>query len=284
MNGLATGPGALSAEARQARKRQLQDELSSIRLQKAEVLRRLEQVAKRLKTVEPAAPAGAGLPVATRRALLQQEHHKRGTGIMQQCGRLVADLLKNSNTRLYFGEPVKESYVPTYYQIIKHPMDLGTIKSEQTQNGRAAAEAAARSRKTPAASGSRRRACVRSPAASVATGSAPKLPGPRRRPQTSSTAASTATPTSSATTCAWCLRTAGRSTRPATLCAGTATRPATSLSASGCSWASRASGRRRCGASSSSSRWAGGRAGGSTGGSSSALGRPQAMPGGAAAS
>lgn len=130
MNGLPPAPAALGAEARQARKRQLQEELSSIRLQKAEVLRRLEQVAKRLRTVEPAVPAGAGLPVAARRALLQQEHHKRGTGIMQQCGRLVADLLKNSNTRLYFGEPVKESYVPTYYQIIKHPMDLGTIKNK----------------------------------------------------------------------------------------------------------------------------------------------------------
>jgi hypothetical protein len=39
-------------------------------------------------------------------------------------------MLKNQQTKIYFGEPVKESYVPNYYSVIKAPMDLGTIKGE----------------------------------------------------------------------------------------------------------------------------------------------------------
>lgn len=45
------------------------------------------------------------------------------------CGKIVQELLKNQQTKIYFGEPVKESYVPNYYGVIKNPMDLGTIKS-----------------------------------------------------------------------------------------------------------------------------------------------------------
>lgn len=48
--------------------------------------------------------------------------------IWVDCGKIVQDLLKNQQTKIYFGEPVKESYVPNYYSVIKNPMDLGTIK------------------------------------------------------------------------------------------------------------------------------------------------------------
>jgi hypothetical protein len=51
------------------------------------------------------------------------------------CGKIVADMLKNQQTKIYFGEPVKESYVPNYYSVIKAPMDLGTIKGERWQAG-----------------------------------------------------------------------------------------------------------------------------------------------------
>jgi hypothetical protein len=46
----------------------------------------------------------------------------------QNCTRIIADLLKNGNTKLYFGEPVSGDYYPEYYEIIKEPRDLGTIK------------------------------------------------------------------------------------------------------------------------------------------------------------
>jgi hypothetical protein len=49
--------------------------------------------------------------------------------IWVDCGKIVQELLKNQQTKIYFGEPVKESYVPNYYSVIKNPMDLGTIKS-----------------------------------------------------------------------------------------------------------------------------------------------------------
>ena len=50
--------------------------------------------------------------------------------IWSDCIRIVQDQLKNQTTKLYFGEPVKESYVPNYYTVIKNPMDFGTIKGE----------------------------------------------------------------------------------------------------------------------------------------------------------
>ncbi len=46
------------------------------------------------------------------------------------CGKILQDLLKNQQTKTYFGEPVKESYVQNYYAVIKNPMDLGTVKGE----------------------------------------------------------------------------------------------------------------------------------------------------------
>lgn len=49
MNGLAGAPPA-SAEERVARKRQLMDELIQLRTQKAEVLKQIQQIAKRQKT------------------------------------------------------------------------------------------------------------------------------------------------------------------------------------------------------------------------------------------
>ena len=51
--------------------------------------------------------------------------------IWVDCGKIVQDLLKNQQTKMYFGEPVKESYVPSYYSVIKNPMDLGSIKGER---------------------------------------------------------------------------------------------------------------------------------------------------------
>ena len=48
--------------------------------------------------------------------------------LWQNCTRIIADLLKNGNTKLYFGEPMRGDYYPQYYDIIKEPRDLGTIK------------------------------------------------------------------------------------------------------------------------------------------------------------
>jgi hypothetical protein len=39
-------------------------------------------------------------------------------------------LLKNRDTKTYFGEPVHRTMYPDYYNTIKEPRDLGTIKSD----------------------------------------------------------------------------------------------------------------------------------------------------------
>eukprot|EP00887_Chlorella_sp_A99_P005831 scaffold1.g5831.t1 len=116
----------LSAEERAARKRQLSDDLVLVRTQKAEVLRQIQQIAKKQRTSAVAGP----LSVEERRLLKREEQRRRMEAIWQTCLKIIQELLKNSNTKTYFGEPVKVEYVPNYYQIIKNPMDLGTIKSK----------------------------------------------------------------------------------------------------------------------------------------------------------
>lgn len=124
MNGVQ--PGA-SAEQRQARKRELLQELTLVRQQKADILRQLQVIAKKQRTVGPP-PKASGLPPETRRQAIEVDHHRRVEGIWQACMKIMQDLLKNATVKLYFGEPVRLDYAPTYYDVIKNPMDLGTIK------------------------------------------------------------------------------------------------------------------------------------------------------------
>ena len=97
-----------------------------MRSQKAQVLRSIEQIAKKQKY-----GAGAGLSgnsVEARMATERRHHDETKGKLWQNCTRIIADLLKNGNTKLYFGEPVRGDYYPGYYEIIKEPRDLGTIK------------------------------------------------------------------------------------------------------------------------------------------------------------
>lgn len=121
------GVGA-TLEQRAARKRQLMEELTVVRQQKADVLRQIQQIAKKQRTtgIPPPKP---GDPL-TRRQAIDVEHHRRQEALWQTCLRIIQELLKNTNIKLYFGEPVRRDYAPNYYDVIKNPMDLGTIKRE----------------------------------------------------------------------------------------------------------------------------------------------------------
>lgn len=110
---------------RQARKRNLEAELETVRNQKAQVLRSIELIAQKQKYV------GSGMignSVEARIDAERRHHEDTKRKMWQNCTRIVADLLKNGNTKLYFGEPVRGDYYPGYYEIIKEPRDLGTIK------------------------------------------------------------------------------------------------------------------------------------------------------------
>jgi len=89
--------------------------------------------------------------------------------IWVDCGKIVQDLLKNQQTKIYFGEPVKESYVPNYYSVIKNPMDLGTIKSTCLRRLQAGQEAAGRVHEE-AADGSSSSCCISRMCASACFG------------------------------------------------------------------------------------------------------------------
>jgi hypothetical protein len=123
MNGLPP----MTAEQRAARKRQLLDELTTVRQQKADVLRQIQQIAKKQRTTGPPPKIG-GLSPEARLSDVGVEHHRRVEAIWQACLKIMQELLKNTTIKLYFGEPVRRDYAPNYYDVIKSPMDLGTIK------------------------------------------------------------------------------------------------------------------------------------------------------------
>ncbi len=110
---------------RAQRKRQLEAELETVRNQKAQVLRSIEQIAKKQKYVGNAV---VGNSVEARIDGERRHHEEMKRKFWQGCTRIIADLLKNSNTKTYFGEPVRGDLYPGYYEIIKEPRDLGTIK------------------------------------------------------------------------------------------------------------------------------------------------------------
>lgn len=125
-------PGAAVAmigatqEERQRKKRALESELETIRNQKAQVLRSIEQIAKKQKF--GGNQAAMGNTVEARIDAEKRHHNEAKRKIWQNCTRIIADLLKNQSTKLYFGEPVRGDLYAGYYEIIKDPRDLGTIK------------------------------------------------------------------------------------------------------------------------------------------------------------
>jgi len=121
--------GISSAEERVTRKRNLEAELEVIRSQKAEVLRAIQQIAKKQKLGGPPTKnvhlSHEGKIGAENR--LHKENKKK---VWQSCSKIIHELLKNSSTKLYFGEPVHGDKYPGYYDVIKKPMDLGSIKKK----------------------------------------------------------------------------------------------------------------------------------------------------------
>jgi len=114
-----------TTEERVEYKRKLETDLSLIRTQKAEVLRCIQQIAKKQKT----APIKTLSP-EERRQVEEAEHRHKLEAIWAQCSKLVAELLKNQNVNTWFGRPVDLRFAPNYYELIETPMDLGTIKSK----------------------------------------------------------------------------------------------------------------------------------------------------------
>lgn len=112
-----------TTEDRVARKRHLEQDLTTIRTQKAEVLRAIQQIAKKQKTVPL-----KKLSPEEHRAIETSEHRHRTENIWSQCSKVVAELLRNQNVNLWFGKPVDARFAPNYYTVIQRPMDLGTIK------------------------------------------------------------------------------------------------------------------------------------------------------------
>lgn len=113
-------------EERQRKKRALESELETVRNQKAQVLRSIEQIAKKQKF--GGNQAAMANTVEARIEAEKRHHNDAKRKVWQNCTRIVADLLKNQNTKLYFGEPVRGDLYSGYYEIIKDPRDLGTIK------------------------------------------------------------------------------------------------------------------------------------------------------------
>ena len=121
--------GTMNPDDRVNRKRVLESELEVIRRQKSQVLQAIQQIAKKQKLGGPPSKAVA----VTHEAKVDAEHrlHKENLRRMWGlCTKIIAELVKNTNVRLYFGEPVHRDKFPNYYDIIKQPRDLGTIRGK----------------------------------------------------------------------------------------------------------------------------------------------------------
>lgn len=121
MNGVAT------AEDRANRKRILEADLQTVRSQKAEVLYAIQQISKKQKIGGPPS-YNAQTSHEVKVNMEGRTHSEKKKQIWQMCAKIIQELLKNSNTKLYFGEPVHMDKYPGYYEVIKNPRDLGTIK------------------------------------------------------------------------------------------------------------------------------------------------------------
>lgn len=113
-------------EERQRRKQALESELEVVRNQKAKVLRSIQQIAKKQKL--GGGEAAMQNTVEAKIDAEKRHHAEVQKKLWQGCTRIVAELLKNQNTKVYFGEPVRADLYPNYYEMIKNPRDLGTIK------------------------------------------------------------------------------------------------------------------------------------------------------------
>lgn len=121
--------GTMAPEDRLNRKRALESELEAIRIQKAEVLRAIQQIAKKQKLGGPPSK-NAALTHEAKVDAERRNHAEQMRRIWGMCSKILAELVKNTNVRLYFGEPVHRDKFPGYYEVIKEPRDLGTIKGE----------------------------------------------------------------------------------------------------------------------------------------------------------
>ncbi len=115
-------------EQKVARKRELTQDLQLVRSQKAEVLRQLQQIAKKQRSM--GLPIKVELSPEEKRVGIEAEHKRRTDTMWQACTRIVQELLKAKDVLLWFGQAVDERFAPGYYSLIKRPMDLNVIKRE----------------------------------------------------------------------------------------------------------------------------------------------------------
>lgn len=87
-------------------KRALESELALVRCQKSRVLLALQAIEK------------------------QQQSMDRESDLWRECTEIVSTLLQNKNVKIHFGEPVRADLYPRYYDMIKTPIDLGTIQKK----------------------------------------------------------------------------------------------------------------------------------------------------------
>lgn len=124
MNGITAGP-----DERAARKRQLEADLALVRTQKAEVLRSIQQIAKKQRLGGPPTHA-QNMSHEAKVQNAKLEHARRNDAIFAQCTKIVQELLKNLNVKQIFAQPVPRHLYPHYYEIIKNPIDLSIVKRE----------------------------------------------------------------------------------------------------------------------------------------------------------
>ena len=86
--------------------------------------------AKGVSKKRPAA-GGLGAEPSSKRQRILHERDKRINAIFSQCQTIVKTLSKQKDS-IHFNKPVQKAVAKDYYEIVKNPMDLGTVQRKLT--------------------------------------------------------------------------------------------------------------------------------------------------------
>ncbi len=160
----------------------------------------------------PSGTAIGGAVPDPKRAKLSDEHSRRQDEIWKTCMNiLMKKLLSQANVKLWFGAPVDpvKLQIPNYFNVIKHPMDLGTVSlsTQGVVHAKITSGQHQSTHPTQAVPGTWCTPQSRPPGCAGACSPAFRsFVSPRCRSRPSSRVGATTPPWSSGTTCGWCGR------------------------------------------------------------------------------
>lgn len=151
MNGLMAGTESMR-ESNKARKQVLLADLEKVQAQKEAIEQQLAALGRAptkggqgrqnqqlALTGGPKKRPSKGMPLAdarpAKRPNVQPDWQRKEQQVWNACGSIHKNMTQKGNNIQFFLEPVSPKQAADYYQIIKKPMDLGTVGKKLSKGG-----------------------------------------------------------------------------------------------------------------------------------------------------